>query len=95
MTEEQKTQVRAQVNTVAAQGAKKAAAAAKKATGWKKWVLAMGAIIAGAVAWFTQGCTPANVEQLQMVHEVYHIVAGEDDCLLAQPAPFIIIQPEK
>lgn len=30
---------------------------AKEATGWKKWLWALGAIVAGAVAYFTTGCT--------------------------------------
>ena len=30
---------------------------AKEATGWKRWLWALGAIVAGAVAWFTTGCT--------------------------------------
>lgn len=30
---------------------------AKEAAGWKRWLWALGAIVAGAVAWFTTGCT--------------------------------------
>lgn len=30
---------------------------AKASSGWKKWLWAVGAIIAGAVAYFTTGCT--------------------------------------
>lgn len=82
MNNEQKEQVRAQVNTVAAQGAKKAADAAKKATGWKKWVLFALAVILAAVAVFTQTqctrVTPEQLQQVQAAHEVYHAVTGEE-----------------
>lgn len=81
MTEEQKTQVRAQVNTVAEQGAKKAAAAAKKATGWKKWLLVALATALAAVALFTQvqctGLTPTQVRTVREVHTLFHVLTDE------------------
>lgn len=35
---------------------------AKASTGWKKWLYAAAAIIAGAVAWFTTGCTASYTQ---------------------------------
>lgn len=84
-----KKKVKEFVNGVASKAADTANAKAKAATGWKKWLWAIGAIIAGAVAWFTTGCTSANVEQLQAAHALYHAVTGEP-CTLAQPCPVVI-----
>lgn len=83
MTEDQKKQVRAQVNTVAAQGAKKAADAAKKATGWKKWVLFALAVILAGVAVFTQTqctMTPTQVRTVREVHTLWHALT-EEPCI--------------
>lgn len=38
---------------------------AKEATGWKKWLWALGAIVAGAVAFFTTGCTASYTQTAQ------------------------------
>ena len=77
MTEEQKNQV----HTAATAGAQQAAAAAKKATGWKKWALIILAILLAGLAVFTQTqctrVTPEQLQQVQAAHEVYHVVTGE------------------
>lgn len=62
MNEEDKAKAKAVVNKTAGDLADKAVEAAQSATGWKKLVLALGAIIAGAIAYFTAGCT-ATVSQ--------------------------------
>ena len=72
-----KKQIKDAVHGFATQAASKANENAKASSGWRKWLWAIGAIIAGSVAWFTQGCTPANVEQLQAAHALYHAVTGE------------------
>ena len=87
MTEEQKKQVKADLHSGAARLAASANQRAKQATGWKKWLYAIAAVLAGAVAWFTTGCTPAHVEQAATVHEIYHAISGT-------PCPFHI-QPSK
>ena len=81
MTGDKKNEVRAQVNSAAKQGAQKAAAAAKTAAGWKKWLYAALAVILAGVAVFTQtgcaelGITPSGVMQ---AHEVYHVLTGTE-----------------
>lgn len=58
MTDEQKAQVKADLHSGAAKVAKNANEKAKGATGWRRWVYAALAIIAGAIAFFTAtGCT--------------------------------------
>lgn len=58
MTEEQKAQVKADLHSGAARVAKNANSKAKEAAGWRRWVYAAVAIIAGAVAFFTAtSCT--------------------------------------
>lgn len=57
MTEQQKAQIKADLHSGAARVASKANSKAKAASGWKKWLWAVGAVIAGAVAYFTTGCT--------------------------------------
>ena len=81
MTEEQKAQVKADLHSGAARVASKANEKAQKATGWKKWLYAALAIIAGAVAFFTTGCTPEQVKQAADAHAVYHALTGRDCCL--------------
>lgn len=85
MTENQKETVRQQVNTAAQEGAKKAAAAAKVATGWKKWgLIALATLLAG-IALFTQvGCeqlgrvtVTVTPEQVQQAHGAYHVLTGQ------------------
>lgn len=63
MTDEQKAQVKADLHSGAARVASKANEKAKNATGWRKWVYAALAIIAGAVAFFTAtGCTASYTQ---------------------------------
>lgn len=58
MNEQQKAQVKADLHSGASRVASKANSKAQSATGWRKWVYAAVAIIAGAVAFFTAtGCT--------------------------------------
>jgi hypothetical protein len=72
-----KDKVKTFVNGAASKAATTANEKAKSSTGWQRWLWAIGAIIAGAIAWFTQGCTPANVEQVQAAHAIYHVVSGK------------------
>lgn len=63
MTDEQKAQVKADLHSGAARVAANANEKAKNATGWRKWVYAALAIIAGAVAFFTAtGCTASYTQ---------------------------------
>ena len=63
MTEEQKKQVKADLHSGAARLAASANQKAAQATGWKKWLYAIAAIIAGAVAFFTAtGCTASYTQ---------------------------------
>lgn len=61
--------------------AEKAAGACNKkaaeASGWQRWLWAIGAIIAGAVAWFTQGCESVTPAQVHAAHALFHAVTGE------------------
>lgn len=90
MNEEEKKQAREQVHTVVAQGAKQAAEAAKKATGWKKVALVALAVILAGLAVFTQTqckyLPPVHVmpEQVRQAHEAYHVLTGKD-CILVLP----------
>ncbi len=89
-----KTTIKKAVHSAADKASAACNQKAKAATGWRRWLWAAGAILAAAIAWFTQSCTPAHVEQLQKAHEVYHFIASDQDCILAQPVPYIIIRPE-
>lgn len=63
MTEQQKAQIKADLHSGAARVAKNANAKAKAATGWKKWLYAIAAVVAGAVAFFTAtGCTASYTQ---------------------------------
>ena len=84
-----KKEVKTFVNSAASKAASTCNEKAKTASGWQRWLWAIGAIIAAAVAWFTQSCTPANVEQLQAAHTLYHAVTGEP-CLLCKPEPVVV-----
>lgn len=84
-----KTKLKETVHGVADKAATACNEKAKASSGWKRWIWALGAIVAAAVAYFTQGCTPANVEQLQAAHALYHAVTGEP-CTIAQPCPVVI-----
>lgn len=58
MTEEEKQKLTAALHERAESAANKANSAAKAASGWRRWVYAAVAIIAGAVAFFTAtSCT--------------------------------------
>lgn len=58
MTDEKKAQVKADLHSGAARIAARANSKAKEAAGWRRWVYAALAVIAGAVAFFTAtGCT--------------------------------------
>ena len=72
-----KKEVKTVVNSAASKAAAAANAKAKASSGWQRWLWAIAAIVAGAVAWFTTGCTPANVEQVQAAHAIYHVVSGK------------------
>jgi hypothetical protein len=63
MTEQQKSQIKAELHTGASRVATTANAKAKTATGWKKWLYAAAAIIAGAVAFFTATACTASYSQ--------------------------------
>lgn len=63
MTEEKKNEVKKQVHEVASKGASKAATAAKRATGWKKWLLTALAVLLAGLAVFTQvQCTTSYTQ---------------------------------
>lgn len=63
MIEQQKAQVKADLHSGAARVAAKANSKAKEAAGWRRWVYAAVAIIAGAVAFFTAtGCTASYTQ---------------------------------
>ena len=58
MTDKQKAQIKADLHSGAAKVAKNANVKAKGSTGWRRWVYAAIAILAGAVAFFTAtSCT--------------------------------------
>lgn len=66
MTEQQKAQIKEDLHSGAARVASKANAKAKAATGWKKWLYAIAAVVAGAVAFFTAtGCTASYTQTAQ------------------------------
>lgn len=72
-----KTKIKELLNGAATKVATSANEKAKTASGWRKWLWAIVAIIAAAVAWFTQGCTPVTPQQVHAVHVLYHAVTGE------------------
>lgn len=66
MTNEQKAQIKADLHSGAARVAAKANTKAKEAAGWRRWVYAALAVIAGAVAFFTAtGCTASYTQSAQ------------------------------
>ena len=66
MTEQQKAQIKADLHSGAARVASKANSKAKAASGWKKWLYAIAAVVAGAVAFFTAtGCTASYTQTAQ------------------------------
>lgn len=94
MTDEQKKQVKADLHSGAARLAESANQKAKTATGWKRWLYVLAAILAGAVAWFTTGCTPEAARQAVYIHEVYHVLT-DTECKLAQPDTEIELEESK
>lgn len=84
-----KTQIKTTVHDVAEKAAAVANTKAKAASGWRRWLWAAGAIIAAAIAWFTQGCANVTPQQVSAAHVLYHAVTGEP-CTLAQPAPVVV-----
>ena len=84
-----KTKIKETVHGVADKAAATCNAKAKTASGWKKWLWAAGAILAAAVAWFTQGCTNVTPEQVSTAHTLYHAISGEP-CLLCKPSPVVV-----
>ena len=81
-----KTKLKETIHGAAEKAASVANTKAKQASGWRRWLWAAGAIIAAAVAWFTQGCESVTPEQVHAAHVLYHAISGEP-CTLAQPAP--------
>lgn len=84
-----KQEVKTFVNSAASKAAAAANEKAKAASGWRKWLWAIGAIIAGAVAWFTQGCANVTPQQVHAAHVFYHAISGEP-CTIAKPCPVVV-----
>lgn len=78
-----KQEVKSFVNSAASKAAAAANENAKASSGWKRWLWAIGAIIAGAIAWFTQGCANVTPQQVHAVHVLYHAISGE-------PCPVVV-----
>lgn len=81
-----KKQIKETVHGVANKAADACKQNAKTASGWRKWLWAIGAIIAAAVAWFTQGCTNVTPQQVHAAHVLYHAISGEH-CTLDKVSP--------
>jgi hypothetical protein len=87
MTTEQKSQIKADLHSGASRIASSANKKAAASTGWRKWLYALIAIAAGAVAFFTStSCTPAQVKTAATVHELYHVLSGTDCSLPVEPS---------
>ena len=84
-----KKEVKSFVNSAASKAAETANENAKTATGWRKWLWAIGAILAAAVAWFTQGCTSVTPQQVHAVHVLYHAISGEP-CTLDKVSQVVV-----
>ncbi len=56
----------------------KAAAAAKKASGWRKWLLWLLAAVLGAASFLLSSCKNVTAEQVAGAHVLYHVVTGTD-----------------
>lgn len=63
LNDQQKAQIKANLHSGAARVATAANTKAKSATGWRKWLYAAAAIIAGAVAFFTATACTASYSQ--------------------------------
>lgn len=72
-----KQKIKETLHGVADKAAHAANDKAKTSSGWRKWLWAAGAILAAAVAWFTQGCTSVTPKQVHAAHVLYHAVTGE------------------
>ena len=72
-----KDEIKKFVNSAATKAAETANEKAKTSSGWKRWLWAIGAIIAGAIAWFTQGCESVTPQQVHAAHVLYHAISGE------------------
>ena len=79
-----KEKIKETVHGVADKAADACNEKAKAATGWKRWLWGIGAIIAAAIAWFTQGCESVTPAQVHAAHALFHAVTGEP-CML-EPA---------
>lgn len=84
-----KNDIKSFVNSAASKAAATANENAKASSGWKRWLWAIGAIIAGAVAWFTQGCANVTPQQVHAAHVLYHAISGEP-CTIAKPCPVVV-----
>lgn len=72
-----KDKIKTFVNGAASKAATTANEKAKAASGWRRWLWAIGAIIAGAIAYFTTGCEAVTPAQLHAAHVVYHLATGK------------------
>lgn len=63
----------------------KAAAAAKAATGWRKWVLWLLAVVLGVASFLLSSCKNVTAEQVAGAHRLYHAVTGT--ACVFEPAP--------
>ena len=84
-----KSKIKETVHGVADKAADACNEKAKAATGWKRWLWGIGAIIAAAIAWFTQGCESVTPAQVHAAHALFHAVTGEP-CMIAQPEPVVV-----
>jgi uncharacterized membrane protein HdeD (DUF308 family) len=71
-----KTKVKETVHGVADKAAAACNEKAKAATGWRRWLWGICAIIAAAVAFFTTGCEAVTPAQIHAAHVVYHLATG-------------------
>lgn len=71
------TEQKNRLQGVADKAAQKVAAKAKAASGWKKWLYGVLAVLLGAAAYFLSGCGQVTAEQVQAVHGVYHDLTGK------------------
>ena len=69
--------VKKYVQAVAKEAADKCNAEAQKATGWMRWLWALGAIVSAAVACFLTGCESVTPAQIHAAHAVYHLATGK------------------
>lgn len=65
MNENDKQDMKELLHNWASRSAAKANTEAKSASGWKRLLWALGAILAGAVAYFTTGCTASYTQSAE------------------------------